>query len=200
MACCCSGNNCNCTCCLYVNSRNLCQGGSAYLENWNTTFDQGLPVSGSYHKGQPGQTIGSGFYSAQPGPYYDLSLVYPTCTHDGGWTIGADWTLVMTQQYRPYEGENRVFQYQAPYATKTYKVRPTIEIDENGCPKITVGNFEFVSSTNVNNWNDTYVVWGETYTRTPYRPGPGDVLAALEPPSDLASSISLQCTPGNPLP
>jgi hypothetical protein len=89
-------------------------------------------------------------------------------------------------------------------ATKTYKVRPTLDIDENGCPKIAVGDvgdFEFVSSVNVNNWDEVIFRSGDfVFTRQPFVPVPAAVLEALEAPAGLASSISLQCTPINPLP
>jgi hypothetical protein len=86
-------------------------------------------------------------------------------------------------------------------ATKTYKVRPTLDIDENRCPTIAVGDFEFVSSVNVNNWDEVIFRSGDfVFTRQPFNPVPAAVLEALETPAGLASSISLQCTPINPLP
>lgn len=124
-----------------------------------------------------------------------LKLIYPTCTTDEAgnsvWTIEQDYTL---QVRTVFETEY----IQRTQAIKNYKVRPTIEM-ENGCPKLTVGNWEFVSSVNVDNWNEPFFVYGFWFTKAPFRPPPADVLAHLEPPAGLASSIYIECTP-NPLP
>jgi len=201
MACCCGAKNCDCTCCLSVNGRNLCSGGPVYacppeghpnygnsnycivIESWSDS---------SYYKLVPAR--GVGYFDNGVRSSYRLDFALPTCTPEAGWTIASDWTLTMTQAY----STNYPFGF---IATKTYKVRPTLDIDENGCPKIAVGDFEFVSSVNVNNWDEVIFRSGDfVFTRQPFVPVPAAVLEALEAPAGLASSISLQCTPLNPLP
>jgi len=200
MACCCGAKNCDCTCCLRVNGKNLCTDSATRVcapegnPNFGTCYtieDWGLGDN-FYHKIVPAR--GSGYFDHGVGSQYRLDFVLPTCTPEAGWTIASDWTLTMKQDY----STNWPFGFTA---TKTYKVRPTLEIDENGCPQIAVGDFEFVSSVNVDNWDVVIFRLGDfVFTKQPFIPVPAAVLEALEAPAGLASSISLQCTPGNPLP
>lgn len=184
MACCCGEARCNCnsTCCLGARSQVLCGvrcgnpvvgGGECYL---NYSY-AGIPDT------------------SWAGVEVSLKLVYPTCTTVDGnpvWSIEQDYTLRVSEVYE-------TAYLQRDQAIKNYKVRPTIEM-ENGCPKITVGDWEFVSSVNVDNWDDTIFLYGFVFKKEPVRPPRADVLAHLEPPAGLASSIFFECTPSNPLP
>jgi hypothetical protein len=123
-------------------------------------------------------------------------ITHPTCTAgDGGasptWTIGEDWIFTVQTQYTIATIQSRV-------ASKTYKARPTIEIGEDGCPKIVIGEFQFVSSVGVDDWDTPYFLYGMVFNFHPAFEPEANVLARVGPPTYLRSQLIFSCT-GNPL-
>ena len=185
MACCCEPKNCDCSCscCLFVNNRNTCETGNTEpnqypYESWQPYFQNQTPYTRQFYRatGPTNQT--------QQNPYYYFWLVDPTCSAGDGWQILNDWKLVI---YSPY----RTNQFFINTAQDTYRMRPTISCDSDGCPTIQSAEFEFVSRYDTGLYPPFVGPQGKTVA---------EVLAGLALPGDLASSIALQCTPPNPLP
>jgi hypothetical protein len=208
---CCCEKKCDCDCnspsCLFYDGATMCYP----REFAGTDVHWDVNVVGGVR-----QTIFWDGYEAHPGagPYWHgvgselnwignpsvrrrFVITHPTCTAgDGGasptWTIGEDWILLVQSQYVLATVQARVY-------SKTYRVRPTIEIGEDGCPKIVIGDFELVSSIGVDDWNDTFFFppYNTTVSWRPAFEPEANVLARVAPPTYLRTRLIFSCT-GNP--
>lgn len=212
MACCCGEPKCPCDCnspsCLFWNGTTMC-----YPREFAGTD---VHWDGPNVVGGVRQTIVWDGYESGPGAvnYYGVGselnwllnnsvrkrfvITHPTCTAgDGGssptWTIGEDWILHVQSTYTLATIQSRIY-------SKTYRVRPTIEIGEDGCPKLAIGEFQLVSSRGVDDWNDTFFFppYNMTFSWRPAFEPEAEVLARVAPPTYLRSQLFFIC-PANPL-
>lgn len=134
MACACCGANCDCTCCLFVNGRNLCVPGKVtnpieYI-GFPDVYQQTDEEWGNFNSRDYDYSKNN-YFGSQWG--YRLYLPRPACNQNaGGWQIpSAGWKLIIGWQGAGAE----------------YQMQPTLTIGGNGCPSGVTGTFDLIYQT-----------------------------------------------------